>query len=129
MDEDCLMSLLYKILGSNNSDFVGKTFRLFFNKDTNEYTIVIFDGDVEHKRNFTKYFKQPSSDIPQFFEKYAIDFEPDKEYGKSEIEKLEKRATILRCLYNVPRTGIIPPTQLSFRAVDDSETVSIQFEP
>lgn len=109
MDEN--MSIMYKIVSAKNPDFVNKQFRVFFNKHNHEYRVVIFNGDVKRKCNFVKDLK--SEDVNKFWKDSEIKYKIDKEYGKTIIEAYEKKASILRTLYEVLPDGVIDPLSIS----------------
>ena len=125
MDES--MSIMYKIVSAKNPDFVNKQFRVFFDNHNHEYRVVIFDGDVKRKCNFVKNLKY--EDIYKFYKDSEIKYQIDKEYGKAIIEAYERKASILRTLYEVLPDGVIDPLIISAVCSSTDDQVNFKFEP
>ena len=121
------MSIMYKIVSAKNPDFVNKQFRIFSEVPNNGYRIVIFDGDVKRKRNFVKQLE--CEDVIKFFKDNEIKYQIDKEYGKSIIESYERKASILRTLYEVLPDGVIDPLSISTAWNSTNDQVDFKIEP
>lgn len=125
MDES--MSIMYKIVSAKNPDFVNKQFRVFFDKHNHGYRVVIFDGDVKRKCNFVKYLKY--EDVYKFYKDSEIKYQIDKEYGKRIIEAYERKASMLRTLYEVLPNGVIDPLIISAVCDSTDDHVDFKMEP
>lgn len=128
MDEntDESMSIVYKIVSAKNPDFVNKQFRIYSDKYTDGYRIIIFGGNVNRKCNFVKDLK--CEDVHKFFKDNEIKYQIDKEYGKAIIEAYERKVTILRDLYEVLPDGVIDPISISVCTPTDDH-VDFKMEP
>ena len=111
MNSDEIMSIMYKIVSAKNPDFVNKQFRIFSEEHDHGYRIVIFDGDIKRKRNFVKHLEYDN--FHKFFKDNEIKYKIDKEYGKAIIESYERKAVMLRNLYEVLPDGVIEPISMS----------------
>ena len=126
MNSDEIMSIMYKIVSAKNPDFVKKQFRIFSEEHDHGYRIVIFDGNVKQKCNFVKHLEY--DDIHKFFKDNEIKYKIDKEYGKAIIESYERKAVILRNLYEVLPDGIIEPISISV-CKSTGDQVDFKIEP
>ena len=119
------MSIVYKIVSAKNPDFVNKQFRIYSDKYTDGYRIIIFGGDANRKYNFVKDLKD---DVHKFFKDNEIKYQIDKEYGKSIIEDYERKVAILRDLYEILPDGVIDPISISVCKPTDDH-VDFKLEP
>ena len=124
MDET--MSIVYKIVSAKNPDFVNKQFRIYSDKYTHDYRIIIFGGDVTRKCNFVK--DLGCKDVHKFFKDNEIKYQIDKEYGKSIIESYERKVAILRYLYEVLPDGVIDPISISV-CKSTGDQIDFKMEP
>lgn len=127
MNTDENMSIMYKIVSAKNPDFINKQFRIFLDKNTQRYQIVIFDGDVKRKCNFVKHLEP--EEVYMFYKDNEIKYQIDKEYGKAIIESYERKATILRNLYELLPGGVIDPLSISTIWNSTDDQIDFKMEP